>query len=55
MWYVERLLKTIFSLQYNEECLWFRVIPGLMIMAFLAAKHKMMKFIVKSVKKREFM
>ena len=53
--FLEILVQSIFLLKYPDECQWFRVLPGPIMVVFLAAKHKMMKLIVNSVKKREFM
>ena len=53
--FLEELVQSIFLLKYPDECQWFRVLPGSIMVVFLAAKHKMMKFIVNSVKRRELM
>ena len=53
--FLEILVQSIFLLKHPDECQWFRVVPGSVVVVFLAAKHKMMKLIVNSVKKRELM
>ena len=53
--FLEILVQSIFLLKHPDECQWFRVLPGSIMVVFLAAKHKMMKLIVNSVKKRELM
>ena len=52
---LEILVQSIFLLNHPDECQWFRVLPGSIMVVFLAAKHKMMKLIVNSVKRREWM
>ena len=55
MWLVEVLVQTLFSLEHSDECQWFQVKPGSIIITFLAPKHMMMLYIVNSVKKIQFM
>ena len=55
MWLVEVLVQTLFSLEHSDECQWFQVKPGSIIITFLAPKHMMMLYIINSVKKIQFM
>ena len=55
IWMVEELVKALFSLEHPDECQWFEVKPGSIIITFLAPKHLMMLYIVNSVKKLQFM
>ena len=53
--FLEILVQSIFLLKHPDECQWFRVLPGSIMVVFLVAKYKMMKLIVNSVKRRELM
>ena len=55
MYFVEKLSGIIFSLCYPDELQWFKVTSGSVNVVFLASKHKMMRLIVTSVSKTEFM
>ena len=55
MWMVEQLIKTIFGLKYPDECQWFRVIPGSVIVTFLIDKHVTKLFSTKIQKHITFM
>ena len=55
LWLVEELVRTLFDLETREECQWFKVKPGSLVLAFLAPKHLAMLLIVNSVKKLHFM
>ena len=55
IWLVEELVRTLFGLTSHDECQWFRVRPGSLIVSFLVPKYLMMLLIVNSVKKLHFM
>ena len=55
MWMVEELVKTLFGLKSPDECKWFRVIPGSVIVTFLIDKHVTKLFSTKSQKHITFM
>ena len=55
IWMVEELVKALLALKHPDECQWFEVKPGSIIITFLAPKHLMMLYIVNSVKKLQFM
>ena len=55
LWLVEMLIQKIFFLKHIDEFQWFRVVQGSINVVFLVAKHKMMRLIVNSVKKRQLM
>ena len=55
LWLVEMLIQKIFFLKLTDEFQWFRVVRGSINVVFLVAKHKMMRLIVNSVKKRQLM
>ena len=55
MWMVEELIKTLFGLKSPDECQWFRVIPGSVIVTFLIDKHVTKLFSTKSQKHITFM
>ena len=52
---VEELIKTFFGLKPPDECQWFRVIPGSVIVTFLIDKHVTKLFSTKSQKHITFM
>ena len=45
MWCVEELVKMLFDLRHPDQCHWFRVIPGSLILIFSVPKHIMMTLI----------
>ena len=51
---VEELIKVIFGLR-KDECQWFRVRPGSVILDFLVPQSLIMPIIVRCVSKMEFM
>ena len=55
LWLVEELVKTLFDLNNPDECQWFKVKPGSVIVTFLTPKYLLMLYIVNSVKKLQFM
>ena len=55
IWLVEELVRSLFGLTSHNECQWFRVRPGSLIVSFLVPKYLMMLLIVNSVKKLHFM
>ena len=46
MWCVEELVKMLFDLRHQDQCHWFRVIPGSLILIFSVPKHIMMTLII---------
>ena len=55
LWLVEELVKTLFGLTSHDECQWFRVRPGSLIVSFLVPKYLMMLLIVNCAKKLHLM
>ena len=55
IWMVEELIKTLFGLKPPDECQWFRVIPGSVIVTFLIDKHVTKQFSTKIQKHVTFM
>ena len=54
LWLIEELIKTLFGFE-NDECKWFRVKLGSLILRFLFPPKLLMFVIVQCVKKMEFM
>ena len=55
MWLVEELVKTFFRLKRRDNCQWFSVEPGSVVVTFLAPKHLKQRIIENSEKSIQFM
>ena len=55
VWLVKQLVQHLFCLHHPDQCQWFRVIPGSLLVALSASIHSMTSFIENSKKKKQFM
>ena len=55
MWLVKQLVLQLFGLEPHDQCHWFRVMPGSLLIVFLVAKHLRKHVIEKSTSKMQFM
>ncbi len=55
LWLVEVLVKTLLGLRHPDECQWYRITPGSILLVFLIQSHLAQQFIDNSTRKRQFM